>query len=243
MTTAAMRQLGAKFQSALADWTGFAGLACLAAAGVMFLVGASELPQVAFGHLPSSIYGLWSVVAVVALSGHIADRLANDYAALRMENYGNPPRHRPSIVAASTVGGLAFLMAWNGTLGSHGLVEAASSGLAAGLLVYLTVGRVWRASWFSGWTRKNAHAHRLTRYVVEGRTGPGAWILVGSVDDVIEIWPLQAHAHTQFEDVRYWRVESFVTLMRSDAVPNLMLATPVDAADVPEQEARKVAQM
>lgn len=243
MFTANRKQLGAKFQSALGDWTGFAGLACLAAAGVMFFVGASELPQVAFGYPPSSVYGLWSVAAVVAFSGHIADRLANHYAALRMQNYGSPPPHRPSIVAASVVGGLAFLTSWEGTLGRHGHLEAASSGIISGLLVYLTVGRVWRASSFSEWTRKNAHAHRLTRYVVEGRSSPGAWTLVGCVDDVMEIQRLRVEAHTQFDDVRFWRVESYVTLMRSDAAPNLMLATPVDAADVSEKEARKVGRM
>ena len=78
---------------------------------------------------------------------------------------------------------------------------------------------------------------------MEGRTGPGAWTLVGCVDDVMEIQPLRVHAHTQFEDVRYWRVESHVTLMRSIAAPNLMIVTPVDAADVSEQEARMVARM
>lgn len=243
MATAGAKQLGARFQSALADWTGFAGMTCLAAAAVMFLVGASELPQMAFGHPPSSIYGLWSVVAVVTFSGHIADRLANDSAALRLRNHGNTPRHRPSILVASVVGGVAFLTAWSDAFGGHGPVEAASSGLTAGLLTYLTVGRIWRASWFGEWTSKNAHTHRLTRYVVEGRTESSAWTLVGCTDDVLEIQALRAHAFTKFEDVRYWRVESHVTLMRIYAARDLMISSPVNAADVPEQDARLVARL
>ena len=49
---------------------------------------------------------------------------------------------------------------------------------------------------------------------------------MGCTDDVLEIQPLRAHA-SKFEDGRYWRVESHVTLMRIDAATDLMIFSPI----------------
>jgi len=212
----------------------------LVVAGVfMFLAGASELPQIAIGHPPSSVYGLWASVVTVFSSGIVANQFSRNSPSLRLENYGGPPVHWPSILSCSTVGSFSFLLALD-----EPFLQSISMGLVAGLLSYLVVGRIWYASWRTEWDRTNAHIRRLNRYVVEGQAiAGGTWVFVGCVDDENALLKQRLQAHAQFEHVRYWRIESNVTLMESEAASNLVFATPLDASTMSEQEARSASRV
>jgi len=233
----AVRWLTSEFGSKLRDSLSSTSLVFYLACASLFIVGAAELPGTIFGYPPSTAFGLWALVLVVTVSHDVANRMESESRKLRLSNYGFVPVHWPSIVGALGVGVLGFVFHWLGRP-EETLLLALSLGTVGGLVLFFTVGRLWRASWYDAWVRENAHSHCVTHFIVEGQNvTDGSWTWVGCTTDVVGLQPLLLRAHERFEEVRYWRSEAYVTLMQSEAARNLWLASPVEASKVTKTEA------
>lgn len=217
-------------------WGAYVGIAYLALAAGLFVAGAPELPLLILrGQPPSSIYGFWAAVSLVALAGVLAVNLTRGNPSKRLSAYATSPEHWPSVLVCVAAGVFPVLGAWD-----EPLTDSILRGIVVSLFCYVVIGQLWRMSWKIDWDAEHAQFRTFSQYVVEGRNASEElWTQVGiAVDGLEELQKLQLTAHAQFEHVRIWRMECKVALMRSDAGRNLMLATPEAASFFSTEEAQ-----